>query len=204
MMSHKIYVLSLLVMGLVCLVQAPAETQTQKKTPAETPAETQTQQQTQAQKGAQAQAQIRAQAQAKTRAQTFYPLEIVKNQSKEKGKDKEVVLFQVEIAKTYAQKQKGLMGRESLADNYGMLFIFHPPQLAHFWMKNTYIPLDIIFIDEKGFIESIATRRDINSNHISSSLGAVAYVLEVKAGTAKRFGIKRGDFVRLLPSVSDY
>ena len=76
-----------------------------------------------------------------------------------------------------------------------MLFIFDPPRQASFWMHNTMIPLDMVFIDDTGLVESIAERRDTYSDRVSQSQGAVRSVLELNLGRSKELGLGPGDRV---------
>lgn len=103
--------------------------------------------------------------------------------------------FKVEIAKTFAERQHGLMGRKVLPHNHGMLFDFGYPQLIRMWMKNTLLTLDMIFIDEKGIIiKVVSNTRPFSLKTITSSKLAQA-VLEVNGGTALRLQISEGDKV---------
>jgi uncharacterized membrane protein (UPF0127 family) len=83
-----------------------------------------------------------------------------------------------------------------LAPDTGMLFVFDPPRRVGFWMRNTLIPLDIIFIDAEGRITSIETRRDTNSDRLTTSRAPVAAVLEINAGRAAALGLATGYLVR--------
>ncbi len=104
--------------------------------------------------------------------------------------------FHVEIAKTIPQQRLGLMYRRSLAHDAGMLFIYSVPQILKMWMKNTLLPLDILFIDTKGLIVSIKERAMPGSlQTISSGKSAIA-VLELNGGTVSRLKILPGDRVR--------
>lgn len=104
--------------------------------------------------------------------------------------------FNVEIADEPAQRQQGLMYRRELAPDAGMLFDFGAPQQVSMWMKNTYIPLDMLFIATDGTIRNIAENTVPFSLDAISSRGAVRFVLEVPGGTAARLGLKAGDEVR--------
>jgi uncharacterized protein len=97
--------------------------------------------------------------------------------------------FTVEVARTSAEQAQGLMHRTSLAPDRGMLFPFAKPKYASFWMKNTFIPLDIIFIRADGSIDRIAENTIPESLEPVVSGGEVAAVLEVAGGTAARLGI---------------
>jgi uncharacterized membrane protein (UPF0127 family) len=103
--------------------------------------------------------------------------------------------FNVELAVTPEEMMQGLMFRRSLAPDAGMLFIYETPQRASFWMKNTLIPLDMIFIAPDGRILNIHERAVPQSLEPIPSNGPVKAVLEVNGGTAARLGIKPGDRV---------
>jgi len=109
--------------------------------------------------------------------------------------DGTVHVFNVEIAREESDKQKGLMQRESLDDNKGMLFEFSPPQLVSMWMKNTIIPLDMIFIKKNGEIARISEQREPFSEMSIASGSVVSAVLEIRGGRARALGIKAGDKV---------
>jgi uncharacterized membrane protein (UPF0127 family) len=103
--------------------------------------------------------------------------------------------FSVEVAKTQEQMMQGLMYRRSMAADAGMLFAYDHPQPVAFWMKNTLIPLDMLFIGADG------TVLDIHERAVPLSLDSIATdqpvlgVLELNGGTVSRLGIKRGDHV---------
>jgi uncharacterized membrane protein (UPF0127 family) len=103
--------------------------------------------------------------------------------------------FTVEIARTPEQQAQGLMHRQSLAPDRGMLFPYDPPQDASFWMKNTLIPLDIIFIRADGRIARIAANTTPHSLEPVPSGEPVATVLEIRGGLAAELGIAVGDQV---------
>jgi uncharacterized membrane protein (UPF0127 family) len=103
--------------------------------------------------------------------------------------------FSVEIAATEAEREKGLMYRKELPEGRGMLFDFHREQEVGFWMQNTYIPLDMIFIRGDGRILRIAENTKPLSTRIIPSNGPVRWVLEVIGGTAAKLGIAPGDRV---------
>ena len=115
------------------------------------------------------------------------PLEIVTKSG--------VQVFAVEMARTEEQKTTGLMYRKELADGRGMLFDFSPEQQISMWMKNTLIPLDMIFISADGRILRIAENTVPQSLSIISSGGPAKGVLEVIGGTARKYGIAAGDRV---------
>ena len=105
--------------------------------------------------------------------------------------------FIVELAITQAQRQQGLMWRESLPINTGMLFMFDVLETQQMWMLNTQIPLDILFIDSKQKINKIEKNTKPLSKRIVSSVKPALWVLELRAGTSTRLGIKVGDQIRL-------
>ncbi len=104
--------------------------------------------------------------------------------------------FTVELAKTPEQLSFGLMFRRSLPRDAGMLFDYERPQRVAMWMKNTLIPLDMLFIDKSGRIVHIRKRAVPGSLDAISSKVAVRGVLELNGGTVSRLGIARGDKVR--------
>lgn len=97
--------------------------------------------------------------------------------------------FRVEVARTEAEQEKGLMFRTELPADGGMLFPFAKPKLASFWMKNTLIPLDMIFVRADGSIDRIAENTIPESLEPVVSGGEVAAVLELAGGTATRLGL---------------
>ena len=103
--------------------------------------------------------------------------------------------FSVEMAVTEPEREKGLMFRKELPEGHGMLFDFHREQEVGFWMQNTYIPLDMIFIRGDGRILRIAENTEPLSTKLVPSGEAVRAVLEVIGGTARKFGIAPGDRV---------
>jgi uncharacterized protein len=116
------------------------------------------------------------------------PLEIVTSAG--------VKTYLIEIADDNNERGIGLMNRKSLPDGQGMLFDFQTTRLVQMWMKNTFVPLDILFIEENGRIESIAENTVPQTLDIVGSKDEVRFALELVAGTAKRDGIEPGDLVR--------
>ncbi len=105
--------------------------------------------------------------------------------------------FQVELALTNAQRAKGLMHRKELAPDAGMIFIFRDERMHSFWMSNTLIPLDIIFIKKNGRIVNIeAMAKPLDEGPRYSSIEPSRAVLEIPGGRAKELGIKPGDIIR--------
>jgi len=107
--------------------------------------------------------------------------------------------FEVEIVTTPETRAQGLMFRKSLAANGGMLFIYPGEQPVSFWMKNTLIPLDMLFVREDGSIAHIAHNAIPHDETPIDSGAAVKAVLEVNGGTANALGIKEGDRVEYQP-----
>jgi uncharacterized membrane protein (UPF0127 family) len=106
------------------------------------------------------------------------------------------LVFRVELARTEAERAQGLMYREKLAPDAGMLFVYPTDRPVAFWMKNTLIPLDMLFIKRDGTILSIAERTVPLSEATIPSGGPVAAVLEVNGGTVSHLGIRPGDRVQ--------
>jgi len=106
-----------------------------------------------------------------------------------------VHVFAVELAVTEEERARGLMFRRSVPDSYGMLFDFKRDQEVTMWMRNTYVSLDMIFIQSDGRIRRIAENTETESDKIIPSGGPVRAVLEVAAGTARKLGIEPGDRV---------
>jgi uncharacterized protein len=106
-----------------------------------------------------------------------------------------VRVFNVDVAVTDQEREKGLMFRKNVPDGYGMLFDFKRDQLVTMWMKNTLVSLDMIFIRKDGTIARIAENTKIKSEDIIPSGEPVRAVLEVAAGTAQKYGIAAGDRV---------
>jgi uncharacterized membrane protein (UPF0127 family) len=103
-----------------------------------------------------------------------------------------------EIARTGEQRSQGLMGRKSLADGEGMLFVFEADQILSFWMKDTLIPLSIAFIAHDGRILEIRDMEERSLRPVQSSRSA-RYALEVPQGWFSRAHIGPGDAIRSLP-----
>jgi hypothetical protein len=105
------------------------------------------------------------------------------------------VRFTVELAVTKAEQARGLMFRKALAPDRGMLFPYDPPQRAAFWMKNTLIPLDIVYIAPDGRVLSIARNAVPHDETPLPSGGVIRGVLEIPGGRAAQLGILPGDRV---------
>ncbi len=105
-----------------------------------------------------------------------------------------VEVFNVEVAETQEQLERGLMFRRSMPRDAGMIFVM-PPQVAGFWMKNTVIPLDMLFVGDDGrILKIVANTKPLDTTKISSDV-PVAGVIEINAGEAARRGIAVGDRV---------
>lgn len=105
--------------------------------------------------------------------------------------------FSIEIADEPAERSRGLMFRYSMPDDAGMLFIYESDRIASFWMKNTYIPLDMLFITHDGIITRIAKQVQPHSLTSVRSDQPVRAVLEINGGLSDTLGIKAGDTVLL-------
>lgn len=105
------------------------------------------------------------------------------------------ITFNVEVAKTIEERKSGLMYRKKLLNNEGMLFIFPREKIIQLWMKNTYIPLDVIFISENKVIVDIKKNMEKLSETIVKSKVKSRYALEFNAGLINKLDIKIGDKV---------
>ena len=103
--------------------------------------------------------------------------------------------FTVELALTDPQMEFGLMYREKMAADHGMLFDFGTPRPVMMWMKNTVLPLDMLFLDQNGVVTHIQENAVPYSEAIISSEGPVNYVIELNAGIIKKLGLAVGDKV---------
>ncbi|MGA9267232.1 MAG: DUF192 domain-containing protein [Rhodomicrobium sp.] len=107
------------------------------------------------------------------------------------------VLLNVEVADTEAKREQGLMFRRSLSGDHGMIFLFDGEHEITMWMKNTYIPLDMIFIGNDWRVRHIAYDAEPFSTDVISSMRPASRVLEIGAGQAKKLGVSVGDSVLL-------
>jgi uncharacterized protein len=103
--------------------------------------------------------------------------------------------FSVEVMRSESEREKGLMFRRYLPADRGMLFDFKVEQPVMMWMKNTFLPLDMIFITRNGVVKTVVENAEPLSERIIPSGGNVFAVLEVNAGTAAKIGVKAGDRV---------
>lgn len=109
-----------------------------------------------------------------------------------KGGDKS---FTIEVANTEAEREAGLMYRQDMADDHGMLFVFEMQKQVGFWMRNTPMSLDLIFVGQDGKIRAVKHGEPFSDAVISPGV-PVRFVLELKAGTAAKNGIEYGDQLR--------
>lgn len=106
-------------------------------------------------------------------------------------------IIHVELAITDTERQTGLMNRDEMPENHGMLFIFEKEQRLSFWMKNTRIPLSIAYINKKGKILEIYDMEPYSLESISSKRSSIKYALEVNKGYFGKSGIQVGDYIDL-------
>ena len=109
----------------------------------------------------------------------------------------ESIEFSVLIAESNKDRRQGLMHIDFMEENQGMLFVFNPPRRVSMWMRNTPMPLDILFINRNGKIINIEENTTPYSTKALSSGGTIYWVLEINGGLAKKMGIKAGDLVVL-------
>ncbi len=121
-------------------------------------------------------------------AQEFSPLKIESGETTHE--------FQVELADDDAERELGLMHREEMARDRGMLFTYNQPRRSGVWMKNTLIPLDMLFLDADGRIVVIAKNAEPGSERIIDSGFRTKGFLEINGGQADELAIKPGDIVR--------
>lgn len=102
--------------------------------------------------------------------------------------------FTVELAATFQQQETGMMFRKSVPANHGMIFPYNPPQQVAFWMKNTLVPLDMLFIRSDGTVVRIVTAKALDLTPVSSG-EPISAVLELRGGRSAELGVKEGDRV---------
>lgn len=104
--------------------------------------------------------------------------------------------FSIEVADDAQERSQGLMHRQSMPTSAGMLFVYDRPQFVSFWMRNTLIPLDMLFIDETGIVQRIHENAvPLDETAIPGGDG-IQYVLEINGGLSSRLGIEVGSEVR--------
>jgi uncharacterized membrane protein (UPF0127 family) len=104
--------------------------------------------------------------------------------------------FTLEVAYSDEEQQQGLMNRRRLAPNFGMIFVNNDEAERQFWMKNTLIPLDILYLDRTGRVVSIKHMKPLDLTGVPSN-GPAMYAIELNVGTAARVGVKPGDTLKL-------
>ncbi len=105
--------------------------------------------------------------------------------------------YYLEVAKTPRQRQVGLSNRESLCTNCGMLFIFPRQKIHTFWMKDTFIPLDMIWLDKDFKVVKIATVLETNSEKLYANKNKAKYVIELNANEVFKRDLKIGDTIQI-------
>jgi hypothetical protein len=116
-------------------------------------------------------------------------------------KGSESCRFEIELAVTPDEQARGLMFRKSMADKEGMFFIFDRDEIRHFWMRNTLIPLDMVFIDSKFSVVDIYRNAKPLDETVISSRKPARYVLEVNAGKVDQCRIKSGSNIKVIKSL---
>ena len=104
--------------------------------------------------------------------------------------------YNLEVARTETQQEKGLMKRDSMPEDHGMIFVFPDEQMRSFWMKNTRFPLDILFLDSRGKVVSIHQMRAYDESNTSSDQPA-QYAIELNKGQASASGVQVGEVLDL-------
>jgi hypothetical protein len=107
--------------------------------------------------------------------------------------------FVLEVARTPAEQETGLMKRDSMPKDHGMIFVFPNDEVRKFWMKNTRFPLDIVFVGAKGRVVSISQMKAYDLNETSSAEPA-RYAIELNEGAAAEAGAKTGDVLEIPPA----
>lgn len=105
--------------------------------------------------------------------------------------------YKLEVAKSISQKSAGLSNRNSLCSNCGMIFIFSKNGIQPFWMKKTFIPLDMIWINSEGQVTDIVSANEINSTNIIQNTQPARYVIELNLNEAQKINLKIGDTIDL-------
>ena len=104
--------------------------------------------------------------------------------------------YQCEVAADDASRQQGLMHRKSMPEDHGMIFVFGYEQVLYFWMKNTLIPLDIVYLNRDGKVVAVRQMKPLDETGIGSKDPA-QYAIELNAGQAEKSGVKEGDIIHL-------
>lgn len=112
------------------------------------------------------------------------------------------IKLNLKVARNYLQKNRGLMFVKEMGEDQGMIFINDAPSISKFWMKNTYIPLDFLFIDETGRILQIyQNAKPLDEHTHISSFFPVLYTIELNAGFVKNRNIKVGDKIKIASAI---
>lgn len=106
--------------------------------------------------------------------------------------------FELEVARSTAEQEKGLMERDAMPANHGMIFVFPDEEERGFWMKNTRIPLDILFLTAAGKVVSISQMQAYDRT-VTQSHGDARYAIELNLGAAQEAGVKPGDQLAVPP-----
>ncbi len=105
--------------------------------------------------------------------------------------------FVCEVAATEQSRERGLMHRKSMPQHHGMIFVFERAQDLSFWMRNTEIPLDIVFVNEAGRVLNIESMKPFDEWTRTTSLGAAKYAIELNAGAASTAGVQPGEVIAI-------
>jgi len=111
--------------------------------------------------------------------------------------------YTLEIAHTKASRARGLMERDAMPECHGMIFVFDRERPLNFWMKNTRIPLDILYLDASGRIVSVHQMKPYDTRTQTTSARPAKYAVELNAGEAKRAGVKPGDVLKIPASARE-
>lgn len=114
----------------------------------------------------------------------------------ERESGKEIKSIDIEVKRSPEERNTGMMWRRSMEDSQGMLFIMDRPEPQSFWMRNTYIPLDIIFVDENLKVLNIRANAQPQTLESQPSIGDALYVVEVVGGFCEKYGVQAGDEIR--------
>lgn len=109
----------------------------------------------------------------------------------------QVAEFFLEVADTYEEQKRGLMYRKTMRENWGMIFVYPFDEVHQFWMKNTYLPLDMLFIGADGVVRGVVENVEPLTLTARGIGEPSRHVLELKAGTSARLGIKAGSVMKL-------
>jgi uncharacterized membrane protein (UPF0127 family) len=111
--------------------------------------------------------------------------------------------YTLEVANTPGTRERGLMERDSMPADHGMIFVFAEPRTLNFWMKNTRIPLDILYLDERGQVVSIHQMKPYDTRTKTISARPAKYAIELNVGQANKAGVKAGDVLEIPASARE-